>query len=74
MYEKYNIKLNQALNFFKKILPERIYKSHYGNGVITAMGCRQCLPLSVVKLICKHCQKPHCRNGVVDIRSSIGSQ
>ena len=29
------------------------------------MGCQQCLPLSVVKLKGKHCQKPHCRNGVV---------
>jgi hypothetical protein len=33
---------------------------------ITAMGCRQCLPLSVVQLKGKHCRKPHCRNGVVD--------
>jgi hypothetical protein len=30
------------------------------------MGCRQCLPLSVVQLKGKHCRKPHCRNGVVD--------
>ena len=30
------------------------------------MGCRQCLPLSVVQLKGKHCQKPYCRNGVVD--------
>ena len=30
------------------------------------MGCRQCLPFSVVQLKGKHCQKPHCRNGVVD--------
>ena len=30
------------------------------------MGCRQCLPLSVVQLKGKHCQKPHYRNGVVD--------
>ena len=30
------------------------------------MECRQCLPLSVVQLKDKHCQKPHCRNGVVD--------
>ena len=43
-------------------MPEHIYNSHYGN----AMGCRQCLPLSVVQLKGKHCQKPHCRNGVVD--------
>ena len=33
---------------------------------ITAMGCRQCLPLSVVQLKGKHCRKPHCRYGVVD--------
>ena len=33
---------------------------------ITVMGCRQCLPLSVVQLKGKHCPKPHCRNGVVD--------
>ena len=33
---------------------------------ITAMGCRQCLPLSVVRLKGKHCRNPHCRNGVVD--------
>ena len=33
---------------------------------ITAMGCKQCLPLSVVQLKGKHCQNPHCCNGVVD--------
>ena len=33
---------------------------------IMAMGCRQCLSLSVVQLKGKHCRKPHCRNGVVD--------
>ena len=33
---------------------------------ITAMGCRKCLPLSVLQLKSKHCLKPHCRNGVVD--------
>ena len=33
---------------------------------ITAMGCWQCLPLSVVQLKGKHCRKPHCRNDVVD--------
>ena len=32
---------------------------------ITAMGCLQCLPLSVVQLKGKHCWKPHCLNGVV---------
>ena len=30
------------------------------------MGSRQCLPLSVVQQKAKHCQKPHCRYGVVD--------
>ena len=34
---------------------------------ITAMGCRQCLPLSVVQLKGKHCRKLHRRNGVVDM-------
>ena len=34
--------------------------------LIMAMGCQQCLPLSVVQLKGKHCRKPHCRNGVVD--------
>ena len=33
---------------------------------ITAMVCRQCLPLSVVQLKGRHCRKPHCPNGVVD--------
>jgi hypothetical protein len=33
---------------------------------ITAMGCRQCLPLTIVQLNDKHCRKPHCRNWVVD--------
>ena len=33
---------------------------------IMAMGCWQCLPLSVVQLKVKHCRKPHCSNGVVD--------
>ena len=33
---------------------------------ITAMECRQCLPLRVVQLKGKHCRKPHCRNGIVD--------
>ena len=31
-----------------------------------AMGCQQCLPLSVVQLKGKHCRKPHYHNGVVD--------
>ena len=33
---------------------------------ITAMGCCQCLSLSVVQLKGKHCWKPHSCNGVVD--------
>ena len=33
---------------------------------ITAMGCWQCLPLSVVQQKGKHCRKPHCPNGVVE--------
>ena len=42
-------------------LPERIYTSP-----TMAMECQQFLPLSVVQLKHKHCQEPHCRNGVVD--------
>ena len=34
---------------------------------ITAMGWEQCFPISVVQLKGKHCRKPHCRNGVVDM-------
>ena len=34
---------------------------------ITAMGCQQYLSLSVVQLKGKHCRKPHCCNGVVDM-------
>ena len=33
---------------------------------IMAMGCWQCLHLSVVQLKGKHCRKPHHHNGVVD--------
>ena len=36
------------------------------------MGCRQCLPLSVVQQKGKHCQIPHCRNGVVDTFGQYG--
>ena len=32
--------------------------------LITAMGCRQCLSLSVVHLKGTNCLKPHCRSGV----------
>ena len=33
---------------------------------IMAMGCQECLPVSVVQLKGKHCRKPYCHNGVVD--------
>ena len=36
---------------------------------IMEMGCRQCLPLSVVKLKGKQCRKSNCLNGVVDMFS-----
>ena len=42
------------------------YCSNVSTTPVTAMGCRQCLPLSVVQLKGKHCRKPQCRNGVVD--------
>ena len=38
-----------------------------------AMGCQQCLPLSVVQLKRKHCRKPHYRNGVVDTFGQKGT-
>ena len=41
---------------------------------IMAMGCRQCLPLSVVQLKGKHCRKTHCCNGVVDTFEPSQSQ
>ena len=41
-------------------MPERIYKSHHGNWVPTTFTS-QCY-----KVKGKHCQKSHCRNGVVD--------
>ena len=34
---------------------------------IKAMECRQCLPLSVVQLRGKYCQKPNCHNVFVDM-------
>ena len=43
-----------------------LYSPNVSTTPITAMGCRQCLSLSVVQLKGKHCRKPHCRNGVVD--------
>ena len=36
---------------------------------IVAKGCQHCLPLSVVQLHGKHCRKPHCHNGIVDMFS-----
>ena len=47
-------------------LKERFPGLNVSTTPIMAMGCRQCLPLSVVQLKGKHCRKPHCRNGVVD--------
>ena len=41
-------------------------KPDYTQTPITAMGCWQCLPLSVVWLKGRYCQKPHCRDEVVD--------
>ena len=38
---------------------------------IAAMGCWQCLPISVVQLKGKRCRKPHCCNGVVDTSGPI---
>ena len=43
-----------------------IYGPNVSTTPITAIGCRQCLSLSVVQVKSKHCRKLHCRNGVVD--------
>ena len=53
-----------AMNGFRKQIG--IFFPNIPTTPITAMGFGQCLPLSVVQLKGKHCQKPHCRNGVVD--------
>ena len=42
------------------------YSSNISTTPITAIGCWQCLPHSVVQLKGKHCRKSHCCNGVVD--------
>ena len=48
-------KIQQNFKYTDKTEPERIYNP------ITAMGCRQCLSLSVAQL-----EGKHCRNEVVD--------
>ena len=46
---------------WQKLRLLRRASSNLSTTLITAMGCRQCLPLSVFQLKSKHC-----RNGVVD--------
>ena len=46
---------------------ERVKVLDVSTTPITAMGCQQCLPLGVVQQKGKHCRKPHCRIGVVDM-------
>ena len=57
-------------SFSKLIMVFHFSSNHHCPNVsttpITAMGCQQCLPLSVVQLKGKHCRKPHCCSGVVD--------
>ena len=51
------------------------YSPNVSTTSVTAMGCRQCFPLSVVQLKGKHCPKPHCCNGVVDaFRQCVASK
>ena len=56
---------------FEMSLKRRQLRQNYCPNVFTipimAMGCRQCLPFSVVQLKGKHCQKTHGCNMVVDI-------
>ena len=50
-----------------------VYSPNVSTTPITAMGCWQCSPLSVVQLKGKHCRKPNCRNGVIDMFGHWGS-
>ena len=58
-------KLQKQYSIWACMLRKR-YRPNVSTTPITAMGCQQCLPLSIVHLKGKHCQKPHCCNGVVD--------
>ena len=49
------------------LVSQPLHSPNVSTTPITAMGCRQCLPFSVVQLKGKHCRKPHCHNGVVDM-------
>ena len=48
-------------------------QNHMDGTKHTAMGCRQCLSLSVVQLKGKRRQKTHCRNGVVETFESAST-
>ena len=56
------MKKNAKPFYLQGIRPER----NVSTTPITAIGCRQCLPLSVVQLKGKHDRKLNRRNGVVD--------
>ena len=72
MFSQLIIDGTELLNFGTKELPCCIFGTkeppcpNVSTTPIMAIGCRQCLPLSVVQLKGKHCQKTHCCNGVVD--------
>ena len=53
-------------NFFFSLIIYNWPSPKVSTTPITAMGCQQCLSLSVVHLKGKHCRKPYCRNEVVD--------
>ena len=58
---------SRGFSFFNVSIFQYIFHQFFISTIpITAMGCRQCLSLSVVQLKGKHCRKPHCHNGVVD--------
>ena len=71
----------EAWSFFEHIIVYYIFVNYFVNyfivmfwrlspsvstSPITAMGCRQCWPLSVFQLKGKHCRKANYRNGVLD--------
>ena len=71
-FVKYNPEIMDC-TFFHYHAKLMLYGLNASTTPITAMGCRQCLPLNVVQLKGKHCRKTHCRNGVVNTFGHFGS-
>ena len=67
LFENINLYLGDHFLYQHYFLPSifKLLCPDLSTTPITAMWCRQCLPLIVVQLKGKHCRKSHCRNGVV---------